>query len=95
MTDETESIQNVLRRLATAYAGDPNIQTIGYGLRYRGGNLSMERAIIFFVRRKYATERQIEAAARRWTEVPSWLFCSEVGGFCIRTIWGIACFTDC
>ena len=26
------------------------------------------------------TEQQIEAAARGWKEVPSWVFCSEVGG---------------
>jgi integrase len=26
------------------------------------------------------TERQIEAAARGWTETPAWVFCSEVGG---------------
>lgn len=26
------------------------------------------------------TERQIEAAARGWKEVPPWVFCSEVGG---------------
>jgi integrase len=26
------------------------------------------------------TEQQIEAAARAWPEVPSWVFCSEVGG---------------
>jgi integrase len=26
------------------------------------------------------TEQQIEAAARGWTEVPSWVFCNEVGG---------------
>ncbi len=26
------------------------------------------------------TEQQIEAAARAWPEIPSWVFCSEVGG---------------
>ena len=65
MTDENEAIQNILRRLAAEHADDPKIQTIGYGLRYRGGKLLMERAIIFYVRRKYATERQIEAAGSK------------------------------
>jgi hypothetical protein len=65
MTDRNEAIQSILRRLAIQYADDPNIQTIGYGLRYRGGQLQMERAIIFYVRRKYASVRQIEAAGSK------------------------------
>ena len=30
--------------------------------------------------RDLLTERQIEAAASRWTETPPWVFCSETGG---------------
>ena len=62
MTEVNEAIQSVLRRLAIQYADDPNIRTIGYGLQTQGGQLQMKRAIIFFVRHKYASTRQIETA---------------------------------
>jgi hypothetical protein len=61
MSERHDTIQALLKRLAAEYAGDPNIQTVGFGLRDRGGQLQAERAIIFFVRRKYGTARQIEA----------------------------------
>lgn len=65
MADRNNDIESVLKRVAADYADDLNIQTIGYGLRSRGGEPQMERAIIFFVRRKYASERQIEAAGSK------------------------------
>lgn len=61
MADRHETIQALLRRVAVEYADDPNIRTIGFGLRDRGGQLQAERAIIFYVRRKYDTARQVEA----------------------------------
>lgn len=65
MTNRSKSIQNTLKRLAVEYADDPNVQTIGFGLRSRGGKLEMERVIIFYVRRKYTSARQIEAAGSK------------------------------
>ncbi|MCY1078765.1 hypothetical protein [Archangium lansingense] len=62
MSDRNADIQAVLKRLAQEYADDPNIQTIGFGLRTRGGTLTRERVIIFFVKRKYGSARQLEAA---------------------------------
>lgn len=65
MTERDEAIQTLLKRLAAEYAGDPNIRTIGFGLRDRGGTLEAERVIIFYVRRKYSTARQIEAVGSK------------------------------
>lgn len=65
MADKTSDVQAVLRKVVQQYAGDPNIKTIGFGLRSRGGNMTQERVIIFFVDRKYDSERQIVAAGSR------------------------------
>ena len=65
MAERHDAIQATLKRLAAEYAGDPNIRTIGFGLRDREGQLHNERAIIFYVRRKYSTPRQIEAAGSK------------------------------
>src|SRR5262249_54409425 len=74
MAEPHEAIQALLKRLAAEYAGDPNIQTIGFGLRERGGALQPERVLIFYLRRKYATPRQIESAGSR--VIPR-----EIGGY--------------
>jgi hypothetical protein len=74
MAERDDAIQTLLKRLAAEYAGDPNIRTIGFGLRNRGGTLETERVIIFYVHRKYGTARQIEAAGSK-------LIPPEIGGF--------------
>lgn len=62
MNDRVDAIQSLLARLSREYAGDPNIVTIGFGLRERGGHLTDERVIVFHVKRKLAGERQIQGA---------------------------------
>ncbi|MBK8922379.1 MAG: hypothetical protein IPM81_12890 [Saprospirales bacterium] len=74
MNDKRAALQQLLKRLAAEYANDPNIQTIGYGLKYSGGKLKMDRVIIFFVRHKYASPREIESVGS--TFIPS-----EIEGF--------------
>lgn len=65
MANDINALQGLLRRLQAEYADDPNIVSVGFGLRNRGGKLETERAIIFFVRQKYPSVRQIEAAGSR------------------------------
>lgn len=62
MTDRTADVRAVLRKVIQQYTGDPNIKTIGFGLRSRGCKLTQERVIIFYVNHKYASERRIRAA---------------------------------
>ena len=39
MAERDNAIQTLLERLTAEYGGDPNIRTIGFGLRDRGGTL--------------------------------------------------------
>ena len=57
-----EDLEATLKRVVAEYGDDPNIETIGFGLRQREGEFAGERAIVFYVRKKYASERQIRAA---------------------------------
>ena len=45
MTEQSQKIRQLLERLTAEYAGDPNIQSIGYGLRTRGGTSAETRQI--------------------------------------------------
>lgn len=74
MADKTVDVQAVLHKVIRQFSGDPNIKTIGFGLRSRGGQLTSERAIIFMVNRKYRSERQIRAAG-------SSMIPSQIDGF--------------
>lgn len=60
-----EDLEATLKRVVAEYGGDPNIETVGFGLRQRGGEFGGERAIVFYVRSKYPSERQIRAAGSR------------------------------
>lgn len=74
MTDRREALRRTLQRLAAEYADDPNVVTLGFGLPFRGDELKTDRAILFWVRRKYTTARQVEAAGSR--PIPA-----EIDGF--------------
>jgi hypothetical protein len=65
MTAQEEIIQQVkdiVQRLRQQYASDPNIQTVGWGLARRGGELKDGISIIFYVKEKLPTERSIRQA---------------------------------
>lgn len=65
MTAQEEIIQqikDIVQRLRQQYASDPNIQTIGWGLARRGGELKDGISIIFYVKEKLPSERSIRAA---------------------------------
>lgn len=62
MSDKVSEVQAVLRKVSQQFAGDPNIKTIGFGLRSRDRKVTQERVIIFYVDRKYGSDRQIAAA---------------------------------
>jgi hypothetical protein len=68
MTAQEEMIQQVkdiVQRLRQQYASDPNIQTVGWGLARRGGELKDGISIIFYVKEKLPTERSIRAAGSK------------------------------
>ncbi len=67
-------IKDIVERLRQEYAGDPNIQTVGWGLARRKGELKDGISIIFYVKNKLPTERSIRAAGSR--PIPS-----EIEGF--------------
>lgn len=65
MTSQEEIIQqikDIVQRLRQQYASDPNIQTVGWGLATRGGELKDGISIIFYVKDKLPSERSIRAA---------------------------------
>lgn len=57
-----QRIKAVVERLRHQYADDPMIETIGWGLPKRGGELTDEVSIIFYVTEKLPSERSIRAA---------------------------------
>src|SRR5512140_1216765 len=77
MTAQEEIIQqikDIVQRLRQEYEGDPNIQTIGWGLARRSGELKDGISIIFYVKNKLPSERSIKAAGSK--PIPA-----EVEGF--------------
>ncbi|MBD8078350.1 hypothetical protein [Cellulosimicrobium arenosum] len=82
--DRLDAIQAILARLGRELADDPNVQSVGFGLRRRAGTLSDERVIVFFVRRKYGSDRQLEVAGTR--RVPAEIdgFATDVQEFDVR-----------
>jgi hypothetical protein len=62
-SDRVRRVKDVVARLRLQYRGDPNVETIGWGLPKRGDQLADELSIIFYVRQKLPTERSIRAAS--------------------------------
>lgn len=64
MADQKDilKVQKLVENLRLDYADDPNIKTVGYGLARRGGSLKDGMSIIFYVKRKYASDRAVAAA---------------------------------
>ncbi len=60
-----EKIKRLVKELRREYTDDPNVQSIGWGLPERGGDLTEGVSLIFYVRRKYPTARAVEAAGSR------------------------------
>ena len=56
-----EEIRRIVDEQRGAFADDPNVHSIGWGLPSRGGRLADEIAITFYVRRKLRTEAEIRA----------------------------------
>jgi hypothetical protein len=68
MTAQEEIIQqikDIVQRLRQEYEGDPNIQTVGWGLARRSGELKDGISIIFYVKNKLPSERSIRAAGSK------------------------------
>lgn len=60
--DRVQHIKGLVDRLRQQYQHDPNVETIGWGLAERGGELADELSIIFYVTEKFPSERTIRAA---------------------------------
>jgi len=69
-----DRLNALVARLRAEYAGDPNVRTIGWGLKRAAGELQDELAVIFYVRAKLPSERSIMAAGSR-------LLPDEIEGF--------------
>jgi hypothetical protein len=65
MDNRQQQMQKTIERLRREFAGDPNVHSIGIGLRRRGRKLQDEVCIRFLVRRKYQSQREIEAFGSR------------------------------
>ncbi len=71
---EIERLKALVARLRGEYAGDPNVRSIGWGMKRSKGALQDQLSIIVHVRSKLPSERAIAAAGSR--PIPS-----EIEGF--------------
>lgn len=55
-------LRAIIARLRVEFANDPNVNAIGWGLKRRGDTLTDDVSIIFYVNRKFTSERAITAA---------------------------------
>ncbi len=69
-----QKLKSLVTRLRAEYAGDPNVQTVGWGLAKRGGVLEDGTSIVFFVKQKLPSDRSILGAGSK--PIPS-----EIEGF--------------
>ena len=60
-----ERLKAVVARVRKEYAGDPNVRSVGYGLKRQQGALQDTLGIIFYVNRKLQSERAIASAGSR------------------------------
>lgn len=60
-----DRLNSLVARLRAEYAGDPNVRTVGWGLKRSAGDLRDELAVIFYVRAKLPSERSIGATGSR------------------------------
>ena len=68
MSDQQSQIDQLnalVARLRGEYAGDPNVRTIGWGLKRSGGALEDTISIIFYVKAKLPSDRAIALAGSK------------------------------
>ena len=56
-----KKIKALVKKMEALYRDDPNIISIGWGLANRGGKVKPEMSLIFHVKEKYSSDKQIQA----------------------------------
>ncbi len=60
-----ERLKAAVAHVRKEYGGDPNVRSVGYGLKRQQGALQDTLSIIFYVKRKLQSERAIASAGSR------------------------------